>query len=119
MKNEKSKNEETDQASTGKLVASLLDQAKEQNVKDEGEGSDQASMRPPSTVESGILDFRIQGLQHSEVEQVEGGRVRQLMDKIETHLRKGDLQADLRQDNVYYLFSENSKEMIYESGNIA
>ena len=40
------------------------------------------------------------------------------MTKIEAHAHKEDLQADLRQDKVYNPFSEDSKKMIYELGNI-
>ena len=65
-----------------------------------------------------FLEFRIQGLQPSEVEQVEEGRVPQLVDKIETHPHKEKFQADLPQDNVCNPFSENSKKMDHEVGNI-
>ena len=114
----KNEDEENDQASIGKLVTSLLDQKEEQEVKYEDGGNDQASTEKPSTIDSGILDFRIQGLPQSEVEHVEEGRVRQLVDKIEAHPHKEDLRADLRQDNVYNPFSENSKKMTSELDDI-
>ena len=38
------------------------------------------------------------------------------MDKIEAHLHKEDLQADLRHDKVYNPFSEDSKKMILRIG---
>ena len=41
-----------------------------------------------STINSGTLDFWNQGLSHSEVEQAEEGRFRQLADKIEAHPHK-------------------------------
>ena len=62
--------------------------------------------------------FRIHGLPHSEVGQAEEGRVRHLVDKIEAHPHKEDLQADLRQENVCNPFSENSKKNIYDLGNV-
>ena len=71
-----------------------------------------------NTINSGILDFRIQHSPHSEVEQAEEVTVRQRVDKIEAHPHEENLQADLRQDNVYNPFSENSKKMIHELGNI-
>ena len=83
----KNEDKENDQAGTGKPVTlkkrTLLDQKKKQDVKHEDGGNGQASTGKPSTVNSGVVDFRIQGLPHSEVEQAEEGRVRQLVDKIE------------------------------------
>ena len=52
------------------------------------------------------IDFRISGLPHSVVEQVEGSRVRKLIKKIENHLHRQGLQFDLRQDKAYNPFSE-------------
>ena len=120
----KNEDEENDQSSTGKPVTmkkrTLLDRRKEQEVKNEGEdiGQAKASTGKPCTINSGVLDFRIQGLPHSKVEQAEKGRVRQLVDKNVRYPHKEELQADVRQDNVYNPFSENSKKMIHESGNI-
>ena len=45
-------------------------------------------------------------------------RVRQPVDKIEAHIHKEDFQANLRQDTVYNPFSENSKKMSYDLGNV-
>ena len=67
---------------------------------------------------SGILDFRIQGLVHSKVEQAVQGGVRQLVDKSESHPHQENLQADLRQNDVYKFFSEKTKTMICELGNV-
>ena len=121
MINKKNEKSNTKTKKTIKLITlkiTLLDQQKQQEVKYEDGGPDQGSTGKPSAIDSGILDVRIQGLPHSEVEQVEEGRVRQVVDKIEAYPHKEDLQADLRQDNVYNSFSENSKKMIHELGNI-
>ena len=97
----------------------LIRKKEEQEVKYEDGGNHQASTGKLSTIDSGIfLDVRIQGLPQSEVEQVEEGRVRQLVDKMEAHPHKEDLRADLRQDNVYNPFSENSKKMTSELDDI-
>ena len=40
------------------------------------------------------------------------------MKKIEKHLHREALQADMQQNNVYNPFSNNSKAMIRESGNV-
>ena len=40
------------------------------------------------------------------------------MRKIESHPHRKALQADLQQNNVYKPFSNNSKEMIRELGNV-
>ena len=109
---------ENNEACTGKLVTSLLDQKEEQEVKYEDGENDQASTGKPSTIDSEISVVRIQGLPQSEVGHVEEGRVRQLVDKIEAHPHKEDLRADLRQDNVYNPFSENSKKMTSELDDI-
>ena len=66
----------------------------------------------------GTLAFRIQGLSHSTVEEAEYVRVRELIDRIENHLDRDELQADLMQNNIYNPFSENSKKMIHDTGNV-
>ena len=43
------------------------------------------------------MDFRILGLPHSVVKQVESSRVRELVQKIENHPDRHALQQDLRQ----------------------
>ena len=52
------------------------------------------------------------------MEQVEGSRVRELIKKIEKHPHRQALQADLRQNNAYNSFSEKSKKMIKDMGNV-
>ena len=66
----------------------VFDQHKEREVKNEDEEKDQASNGKPSTFNGGVLDFRIQGLPHSEVEQAEEGRVSQLVEKLRPILTK-------------------------------
>ena len=64
------------------------------------------------------IDFRISGLPHSVVKQAENSRVRELVKKIENHPHRQDLQADLQQHNAYNPFSEKSKKMIKDMGNV-
>ena len=58
------------------------------------------------------------GLPHSIVKQAEISRVRELVKKIENHPRRQDLQADLPQNNAYNPFSEKSKKMMKDMGNV-
>ena len=64
------------------------------------------------------IDFRVSGLPHAVVKQAENFRVRELVKKIESHPHREALQADLQQNNVYNPFSDNSKAMIREMGNV-
>ena len=56
------------------------------------------------------IDFRISGLPHSVVKQVESSRVRELIKKTENHPHRQDLQFDLRQNKAYNPFSEKSRK---------
>ena len=64
------------------------------------------------------IDFRVSGLPHAVVKQAENSRVRELVKKIEDHLHRQDLQADLHQNNAYNPFSEKLKKMIKDMGNV-
>ena len=64
------------------------------------------------------IDFRVSGLPHAVVKQAENSRVRELVKKIESHPHRQDLQADLQQSNAYNPFSEKSKKMIRDMGNV-
>ena len=64
------------------------------------------------------IDFRISEMPHSVVKQAENSRVRELVKKIENHPHRQDLQADLQQNNAYNPFSEKSKKMIKDMGNV-
>ena len=64
------------------------------------------------------IDFRVSGLPHAVVEQAENFRVRELVKKIESHPHREALQADLQQNNADNPFSEESKVMIREMGNV-
>ena len=52
------------------------------------------------------IDFRVSGLPHAVVKQVENFRVRQLVKKIESHPHREALQADFQQNNVCNPFSD-------------
>ena len=63
----------------------------------------------------GKIDFRIQGLRHSAVQEHDHIRkeaVQKLIHQFENHPNKEALQADLKQNRSFKPFSEQSKEMI-------
>ena len=64
------------------------------------------------------IDFRVSGLPHAVVKQAQNFRVRELVKKIESHPHREALQADLQQNNVYNPFSDDSKAMIRDMGNV-
>ena len=64
------------------------------------------------------IDFRVSGLPHAVARQAANSRVRELVKKIESHPHRQDLQADLQQNNAYNSFSEKSKKMIQDMGNV-
>ena len=64
------------------------------------------------------IDFRVPGLPHAVVKQAENFRVRELVKKTESHPHRETLQADLQQNNAYNPFSDDSKAMIREMGNV-
>ena len=64
------------------------------------------------------IDFRLSGLPHAVVKQAENFRVRELVKKIESHPHRQALQAVLQQNNAYNPFSDESKAMIREMGNV-
>ena len=64
------------------------------------------------------MDFKIPGLPHSTVKQLHGANVRELIQKIENHPNRQALQRDLQQSQSFNPFSQESKQMIHEVGNI-
>ena len=52
------------------------------------------------------------------MKQSENSRVRELVKQIENHPRRQDLQADLQQNSAYNPFSEKSKKIIKDMGNV-
>ena len=64
------------------------------------------------------IDFRVSGLSHAVVKEAENFSVQEFIKKIESHPHREALHADLQQNNVYNRFSNNSKEMIRELGNV-
>ena len=64
------------------------------------------------------IDFRISGLPHAVVKLAENSRVRELVKKIESHPHRQALQDDLQQNNAHNPFSEKSKKMIEDMGNV-
>ena len=79
---------------------------------------DQTRTVRPVKVEELDIDFRVPGLSHAGVEEAEHLRVQELVKKIENHPHRETHQADLQQNNVYNPFSNNSKAMIRELGNV-
>ena len=64
------------------------------------------------------IDFRVPGLSHAVVKEAANFRFQELVKKIESHPHREALQADLQQNNVYNPFSNTSKAMIRELGNM-
>ena len=64
------------------------------------------------------INFRVSGLPHAVVKQAENFRVRELVKKIESHPHREALQAELQKNNVYNPFSDESKAMIRDMGNV-
>ena len=58
------------------------------------------------------------GLPHAVVKQTEHFRARDLVKKIESHLHRQDLEADLQRSHAYNPFSEKSKKMIQDMCNV-
>ena len=69
-------------------------------------------------VEELDIDFRIPGLSHAVVKETEKFRVQEPVKMIESHPHREALQADFQQANIYNPFSNNSKAMIRELGNV-
>ena len=64
------------------------------------------------------IDFNIPGVPHSTVKQLHGASVRDLIQKIENHPHRHALQRDLQQRQQFNPFSQESKQMIHEVGNV-
>ena len=69
----------------------------------------------------GEIDFKIQGLLHSAVQEHDHIRkeaVQKFIHQFETHPNKEALQADLKQNSAFNPFSDQSQEMIYSMVNM-
>ena len=55
---------------------------------------------------------------HSVAKQAENFRGRELVNKIENHPHRQDLQADVQQNNAYNTFSDKSKKIIKDMDNV-
>ena len=64
------------------------------------------------------IDFRVSGLPHAVVKEAENFRVRELVKKIESHPHRQARQAEQQQSNAHNPFSEKSKKMIRDMGNV-
>ena len=64
------------------------------------------------------MDFKIPGLPHSSVKQLQSASVRELIQKIENHPNLHAFQRDLQQSQSLNPFNQESKQMIHEVGNI-
>ena len=64
------------------------------------------------------MDFNIPRLPHSTVKQLQSASVRELIQKIENQTNRYALQRDLQQSQSFNPFSQESKQMIHEVGNI-
>ena len=79
---------------------------------------DQTRTGRPVMVEELDIHFRVPGLSHAVVKEAEHLRVQEIVKKIENHPHREALHADLQQNNVYNLFSKNSKAMNLEVANV-
>ena len=64
------------------------------------------------------IDFNIPGVPHSKVKQLHGASVRDLIQKIENHPNRHALKRDLQQSHSINPFSQESKPMVHEVGNV-
>ena len=64
------------------------------------------------------IDFNIPGLPHSTMKQLHGASVRVLIQEIQNQPNRHALQRDLQQSQLFNPFSQESKQMIHEVGNI-
>ena len=64
------------------------------------------------------INFRVPGLSHAFVKEAEHFRYQEIVKRIEIHPHREALQTDLQQKNVYNPFSNKSKAMIRELGNV-
>ena len=64
------------------------------------------------------IEFNVPGVPHSTVKQLHGASVRDLIQKIENRPNRHALQRDLQQSQPFTPFSQESKEMIHEVGNV-
>ena len=64
------------------------------------------------------MDFKIPGLPHSIVKQLQSASVREFIQKIENHPNRHALQRDLQQSQSFNPIIQASKQMIHEVGNI-
>ena len=65
-----------------------------------------------------FMDFKIPGLPHSICEQLQSASVRELIQKMENHPNRHAFQRDLQQSQSFNPFSQESKQVIHEVGNI-
>ena len=79
---------------------------------------DQTRTGRPVKVEEHDIDFRVPGLSHAVVKEAAHLRVQELVKKVESHPHREALEADLQQNNVCNPFSNNSKAMVRELGNV-
>ena len=64
------------------------------------------------------VDFKIPGLPLSVVKQLQSANVRELIQKIENHPNRHAFQRDPQRSQSATPFSQESKQMIHEVGNI-
>ena len=99
----------------------LVDKYKD---KDEDVAADQTRTGRPAggqqstQLEEIDIDFKSTRIVTCSCERNRKIRVQELVKKIESHLHRVAFEADLQQNNFYNPFSNNSKEMIRELGNV-
>ena len=64
------------------------------------------------------IDFNIPGVPNTTVKRSHGANVQDLIQKIENHPNRHALESDLQQRQQFNPFSQESKEMVHEVGNV-
>ena len=113
----KSLNIEQTHDRTGGLVSDTVAVQDDLQVHHEAEALNIDDERLRERIEAD-MDFKIPGLPHSIVKQLQSASVRQLIQKIENHPNRYALQQDLRQNQSFNPFSPESKQMVQDVGNI-
>ena len=108
----------TQSSRTGRTVCGLESTKRCVLMPTKIEEEDQTRTGRPVKMEEHEIAFRVPGLSHAVVKEAEHLRVQELVKKIESHPHREALQADLQRNNIYKPFSNNSKAMIRDLGNV-
>ena len=96
------------------------DECKEQHAPDEHReiASFNTNNEFNRAIDEEDIDFNIPGVPHCTVKQLYGASVRDLIQKVENHPNRHAPQRDPHQSQSFNPFSQETKEMIHEVGNV-